>query len=46
MLPTMALEEVAATLPEDSFRQVAIQPKRGTAFYVVLHRRKGLIYAQ
>lgn len=46
MVPTLALELVAATLGEDSFRQVAIQPRRGTPFYVVLHRRKGLIYAQ
>jgi hypothetical protein len=47
MVPTLALEKAAATLPADGFRQVAITPRRGPSFLIVLHRgRHGLVYIQ
>jgi hypothetical protein len=47
MVPTLALEKAAASLPADGFRQVVVVPRRGPSFRVVLHRgRHGLVYAQ
>lgn len=46
MVPTLALERVAATLPAEGARQVAIQPRRGPAFYIVLHRIRGVVHIQ
>lgn len=46
LAPTLALADVADTLPADGFRQVAIQPRRGPAFYIVLHRVRGVVHIQ